>query len=367
MTAESSLLSRARAFVAALLLALVAVPVLSALHPTAAHAAPYGQLVINEAAHHYGAPYSYGATGPNSFDCSGFTGYVYRAFGVNLPRTSGEQYNAIPHVSQDQKELGDLIFTYDSGGIYHVGIYAGNNQMWAATHTGDIVRPQAIWTSSYVVGRPVLGGAIGAHWEALGGAASVLGQAVDVEHSVPGAQKVDYQYGDMYWSPWTGAHEVHGAIVGLYDRFGASASFLGAPMTDEYGVPGGRANRFTGGAVYWSPATREHEVHGAIAWKYDALGGAGSGFGLPTTDESAVPGGRSSSFTGGAIYWSTTTGAVEVHGAILARYWTLGGPGGALGLPVTDERAAPGGRESVFQHGILRWNAATRQVTVVRP
>lgn len=358
----SALVSRARAFAAALLIALVAVPVASTLSPAPAHAAAYGQLVLDTASRYYGTPYLWGATGPDSFDCSGFVGYVYRQFGVSLPRVSGDIYNAIPHVSQDQKEIGDLIFTYDSGGIYHVGIYAGGDQMWAATHSGDIVRPQTMWSSSYVVGRPELGGAIMDHWEALGGARSALGQAVNLEHSVVGAQKVDFQAGDIYWTPSTGAREVHGAIAGRYDLLGGSASGLGVPASDEMDVPGGRANRFLGGAVYWSPTTDANEVMGAIGAKYDALGGAAFGIGLPTTGEADITGGRVSNFSAGAILWSDTTGAHEVHGAILDRYRALGGPAGELGMPVTDERAAAGGRESVFQHGVLRYEAATGDV-----
>lgn len=366
MPAHPSLLRRARSLAVTVTLSFATVPVLGMLNPAPAQAATYGQLILNAAAQHYGQPYVYGATGPSSFDCSGFTGYIYRQFGVNLPRTSGEQYNAIPHVAQDQKQVGDLIFTYDSGGIYHVGIYAGNNQIYAATHTGDVVRPQTMWTSAYLVGRPVLGGAIGAKWEALGGGASALGQALNLEHPVPGAQKVDFQYGDIYWTPSTGAREVQGAIVAKYDAVGASASALGVPANDEVAVNGGRASRFTGGAIYWSPVTGAHEVHGGIGQKYDALGGPLFGIGLPTGDEGDVAGGRASTFAFGAIYWGPSTGAVEVHGAILDRYRALGASAGALGMPVSDERAAPGGRETAFQHGILRWNAKTNTVSLLR-
>ena len=150
----TSVLSRARTLGAALALATVGVPLVTALNPTPAHATEYGQLILNAAGQHYGAPYSYGATGPNSFDCSGFTGYIFRQFGLTLPRTSSQQYDAVQHIPQDQKQLGDLIFMYDGGGIYHVGLYAGNDQIYAATHTGDVVRPGPIYTSSYLVGRP---------------------------------------------------------------------------------------------------------------------------------------------------------------------------------------------------------------------
>lgn len=364
-SSSRSCLSRARLVGAALALATVSAPVLSAVTAAPARAAEYGQLLLNSAATHYGQPYAYGATGPSSFDCSGFTGYIYNQFGVALPRTASDQYYAIPHVTPDQKQIGDLIFFYDGGGIYHVGFYAGNNQVYAATSTGDVVRPETIWTSQYLVGRPVLGGDIGAHWQALGGQYSPLGEATDVEYGVPNARKVDYQLGAIYWTPGTGPQEVTGAIGDLYTQTGSSAGYLGVPTTDEHDVLGGRANAFTAGAIFWSPGTDAHAVHGLIGQKYTDLGSSNSFLGLPTADEAAAPGGRVSTFQFGNIYWGPVSGAASVHGAILARYQAMQGPAGPLGLPTSDEQATPNGRESVFQHGILRWNAATGAVTRV--
>jgi peptidoglycan DL-endopeptidase CwlO len=109
--------------------------------------------VLSIAASQYGKPYHYGASGPSSFDCSGFTSYVFRKVGISLPHSSSAQYGVVHHIAKANKRPGDLIFMYGSGGIYHVAIYAGNNQMWAATHTGDIVRKETIYSSSYLVGR----------------------------------------------------------------------------------------------------------------------------------------------------------------------------------------------------------------------
>jgi cell wall-associated NlpC family hydrolase len=113
-----------------------------------------GQQVVHEAAEQFGHPYMYGGDGPIAFDCSGLTKYVYAHVGVQLPHNAADQYGVVNHVAQSDKQLGDLIFIYDNQGIFHVGIYAGDGQMWAAGHTGDVVRKQPIWTDSYVVGRP---------------------------------------------------------------------------------------------------------------------------------------------------------------------------------------------------------------------
>lgn len=113
----------------------------------------FGVRVVREAARHKGAPYQWGAEGPDRFDCSGFTLYVFRKFGVTLPRTAEQQYEASRHLPADHKQLGDLIFFGSPGSIHHVGIYAGHNEMWAAVQTGDYVRLESISGRPYLVGR----------------------------------------------------------------------------------------------------------------------------------------------------------------------------------------------------------------------
>ncbi|SDT77895.1 Cell wall-associated hydrolase, NlpC family [Streptomyces sp. TLI_053] len=87
-----------------------------------------------------GAPYVYGATGPNSFDCSGLTGWAYAQAGVSLPRTSQEQANAGTRIGSDisQAQPGDLVIFY--GDRHHVGIYVGGGQVIHAPKPGASVR-----------------------------------------------------------------------------------------------------------------------------------------------------------------------------------------------------------------------------------
>jgi cell wall-associated NlpC family hydrolase len=112
-----------------------------------------GQRAVLEARKHYGKAYRYGATGPSNFDCSGFSSYVFRQLGRSLPRTSAAQAAAVRRIPTSARAVGDLIFTYTNGRVTHVGIYAGGNQMWAATKTGDIVRLQTLYSRSITVGR----------------------------------------------------------------------------------------------------------------------------------------------------------------------------------------------------------------------
>lgn len=72
-----------------------------------------------------GKPYVWGASGPNAFDCSGFTAYVYKAFGVGLSHYSGSQFNSGRSVSRGNLAPGDLVFFNTYGSISHVGIYVG--------------------------------------------------------------------------------------------------------------------------------------------------------------------------------------------------------------------------------------------------
>ncbi len=147
-------------------------------------------------------------------------------------------------------------------------------------------------------------------------------------------------------------------------------SMLGAAIRDEEPADGGgRWRQFERGLLFWSVATDVHEVHGGISAKYLNLGGSNSFLGRPTSDEvdAETTGSRQSVFQGGRIYWSSSTDAHEVHGAILNYYLSLGAAGSTLGLPVSDEYSVEGGRQNAFQHGWLRWDADSNAVTVIRP
>ncbi|MDT0428119.1 MULTISPECIES: C40 family peptidase [Streptomyces] len=108
--------------------------------PRGATAAPNAR-AAQAVAFAYGAlgkPYVWGATGPDSFDCSGLTQAAWRAAGVSLPRTTYSQINAGNRVSRSELAPGDLVFFYS--GISHVGMYIGGGQMIHAPRPGAPVR-----------------------------------------------------------------------------------------------------------------------------------------------------------------------------------------------------------------------------------
>lgn len=97
--------------------------------------------VVGYAQAFHGVPYVYGGSSPSGFDCSGFTAYVYRAFGVYLPHSSGAQAGYGTPVSASQAKAGDLVVMPG-----HVGIYAGNGYIVHAPAPGQSVKTQKIWT-----------------------------------------------------------------------------------------------------------------------------------------------------------------------------------------------------------------------------
>jgi len=94
--------------------------------------------IMSIARRYLGAPYVWGADGPNTFDCSGFTMFVYNQVGVSLPHSSRAQIGYGQRVSRSDLQPGDLVFF--GSPIHHVGIYAGGGMMIHAPHSGDVVK-----------------------------------------------------------------------------------------------------------------------------------------------------------------------------------------------------------------------------------
>ena len=85
-----------------------------------------------------GKPYLWGGTGPSSYDCSGLVQAAWAAAGVSIPRTTEEQWAALPHIPMSDLEPGDLILY---NGESHVAIYVGDGYIIDAPHTGaDVER-----------------------------------------------------------------------------------------------------------------------------------------------------------------------------------------------------------------------------------
>ena len=120
-----------------------------------------GSTVVETAKKYIGYKYVYGASGPNSFDCSGFTSYIFKLHGVSLNRTAKGQYSNGTAVSRSNLQPGDLImFGPSASSINHVGIYIGGGSIVHAANPSRGVTIDTInsgyYNNNYVGARRVI-------------------------------------------------------------------------------------------------------------------------------------------------------------------------------------------------------------------
>lgn len=229
--------------------------------------------------------------------------------------------------------------------------------------------PAALTAAPSAAAAPVVRGAIGFRYAALGGRAGFLGAPLANEAPTfprTGAYQ-NFQGGSIFWSPSTGAWEVHGAIREKWFSQRAENGPLGFPTSNEFRstTTVGAASTFERGAVAWSPATGAHRLAGAILGAWLDLDQEDGILGFPSSDEIALPQAGSNGavvqyFTGAAVYYSADTGIGVVRGAIRQRWAQLGFENGSLGLPVGVEiRQTDGSVRQSFEGGVLSYSAST--------
>lgn len=112
-----------------------------------------GQEIVDYAKQYLGYPYVYGGSGSSSFDCSGFTMYVYKKFGYSLSHSATAQSKCGEYVAKEDLQAGDLVFFLDyetMDGIGHCGIYIGDgNFIHASSGTGYCVKISTLLSGSY--------------------------------------------------------------------------------------------------------------------------------------------------------------------------------------------------------------------------
>jgi uncharacterized protein with LGFP repeats len=200
-------------------------------------------------------------------------------------------------------------------------------------------------------------------------ATPILGRANRFSPILPVAYYNTFQNGEIVWTASNNqAFEVQGAIWGEYlqtanetDAGGTRVQdILGQPTSDEMNVPGvtgARMSTFQGGTIYWSPSTGAHVVYGAIGAEYAATANETDAYGtvvqsilgLPTGDEQnmpGMPGARMTTFQGGTIYWSpNSNGAHAAYGATGAEYAATANETDAFGTVVQSILGLPTGDE----------------------
>lgn len=108
------------------------------------------QIAIGWARRELGKPYVFGGAGPNAFDCSGLTSFVYAKAGVYLPHSAAAQYNATARIPLSALQPGDLVFYYSP--ISHVAIYIGGGQVLQALNPSAPVEISGLYWDGSPVG-----------------------------------------------------------------------------------------------------------------------------------------------------------------------------------------------------------------------
>jgi len=222
------------------------------------------------------------------------------------------------------------------------------------------------WTPS--TGAQLVGAEVRKAWQLTGWESGPLGYPVAAETAVAGGQVQAFQRGSVYRSAATGAHEVHGVIAARLAAAGGVAA-LGLPTSGQITTPDrvGRYNHFAkGGSIYWTPSTGAQVVGAEVRREWQRTGWEAGTLGYPVAPETEVAGGRVQAFQRGSVYWSTASGAHEVHGVIASRLAAAGGVA-ELGLPISGEITTPDrvGRYNHFTKGAsIYWTPGTGAHTV---
>ena len=206
--------------------------------------------------------------------------------------------------------------------------------------------------------------AIEAHWESLGGETGWLGRAASTvfcELRNSGCVQ-RFEQGAIHWSTATGAHATTAAIAAKWAALNWESGRLGYPVSEQVCTlkNNGCVQRFEGGAIHWSTATGAYATWAAIAGKWAALNWESGRLGYPISDEicGLKNGGCVQRFEGGAIHWSSGTGAHATWAAIAARWATLNWESGRLGYAISDETCGlrNDGCVQRFEGGVVYWS-----------
>ena len=283
---------------------------------------------------------------------------------------------------------------YDRTGF----VRGGSNDPWSPQRVGDLAeRPvaQGGWevhrgTEGALYVRPsvpgtrghVVRGAIHEAYVRRGGPAGALGGPLSSEVEIvqpvrAGGQtggtgagedqhsagfSTAFERGTVLWSAQTGAHVVRGALAEAFHARGGVPG-TGFPRGEEFGplVRGGYGQVFTGGTLYWTPATGAHLVRDGLLMDRWARQGWETGeLGYPVSEQFGEEGyaPRWQHFQGGSVYFAKPS-TVVVKGAIREAYRSTGAEGGPLGFPRGEEERHGDGARQVFSGGTITWSPVT--------
>ncbi len=154
-------------------------------------------------------------------------------------------------------------------------------------------------------------------------------------------------------------------IIERWRAIGGRRANVGTPVSGEYAVSTGSAQKFTSGRIYWSPRHGAREVKGPILKAYLHWGGPASNLRWPVAGVTRSPaGGHKVKFVHGMIYTAPSTGPQVIYGRILDRWSRAGGARSDFGYPTTDVFTIDGGLRVQFQHGVISWDRSSDTFSV---
>jgi uncharacterized protein with LGFP repeats len=237
-------------------------------------------------------------------------------------------------------------------------------------------------------GARVVRGAINAAWDKLGGSAGPLGVPSDDEMYSGDVVSQNFSGGQLSWDSKTKAFtttppELADQLAGLAVPGDATSAINAArraaggalgPLGAAEGPPSsvgadGLVQTFAGGKIFYSPATGANVVTGQVLAKYESIGGPGGDLGFPTSSEAdggLAPMSRITTFAAAdqpVIFWTPDFGAVIVRGAMNAAWSKLGGAKGDLGAPTADQTENGDLVTQKFNGGAITWDKSTSKFT----
>ncbi len=227
------------------------------------------------------------------------------------------------------------------------------------------------YQSGAIVSSPTAGtheslGPIRTRWSQLGFEGGLLGYPTTgvVTGLTNGGSYQNYEGGAIISSPTAGTYESYGSIRQEWQQLGFETGILGYPTSPVVGglTNGGSYQNYQNGAIVSSPTSGTHESYGPIRQEWSATGFETGVLGYPTTEviSGLKNGGTYQNYGGGAIIWSSATGAHESYGPIRQAWQSTGFESGKLGYPTSEVYAVANGAAQDFQGGrIVSSNGST--------